>query len=287
MNTLEKYQIKIESALKESLKNFAHNPTLKKASEYALLNGGKRFRPSIALMVAEALGSNFDISKVALTIEYFHTASLIADDLPCMDNDDFRRDKPSLHKVYGETLSLLVTYALIAEGYRNIYLNAEDLKNNNYHFANKSDQICALALENATFNTGIHGATGGQVFDLNPVDFSLEAVKEIIHKKTTSLFEIAFVFGWLYGGGDIQKVNSVKKIAKHFGLAYQIADDLIDLKEDQINKRSINMANLFGENFAKKLMEEEIENYMMDIHSLGISTTELLSLPNIIKKELI
>lgn len=284
MNTLDKYRNKIESSLERALEEFNGNPIIKKACTYALLNGGKRFRPAIAMMVAEAINPQIDVSQVALTIEYFHTASLIADDLPCMDNDDTRRDKPSLHKIYGETIALLATYALIAEGYRNLYLNAQYLKIKKK--SNQSDQICSLALENATFNTGVSGATGGQVLDLTASDLSLESIKKIIHQKTTSLFEIAFVFGWLYGGGSFDQLNEIKDAAKHFGLAYQISDDLLDQDTDKTNGRMINIANLFGKDFAIELLEEELNNYLQKIDSLGIATTELLSLSELIKNEL-
>src|SRR3989339_1471770 len=111
------YRDKVEQELAKSISRLGEKTKLRDACEYALTNGGKRFRPLIVLMVSEALGKDLNVSDAALSVEFFHTASLIADDLPCMDNDDERRDKPSLHKVYGETISLLSSSALITAAF--------------------------------------------------------------------------------------------------------------------------------------------------------------------------
>ncbi|MEC7840257.1 MAG: polyprenyl synthetase family protein [Chlamydiota bacterium] len=272
------YLKKIETAIKKSIPNFGPETPIRKACEYALLNGGKRFRPVITLMVAEALNKNADVMQAALTVEYFHTASLVADDLPCMDDDDDRRNQPALHKAFGEGMALLVTYALIAEGYRCLYTNAASLANSSLPHANEHEKICLLALENATQNTGLCGATGGQFMDICPPDLSLETIKEIIHKKTTTLFEISFVLGWLYGGGDIKKIDILKRAAKHFGLAFQIADDIGDIDQDITNERSVNVATLFGLEEAKKMFHEETEGYLNALEELEIKSSNLQTL---------
>ncbi len=269
---LKDYQEQTDQAIKREIASFGQNSPARKACEYALLNGGKRFRPAITLMVSDALNLGADVMQAALATEYFHTASLVADDLPCMDDDDERRDKPSLHKVYGEALSLLVTYALIAEGYRNYAKNTESLKNSKLPHSSNSDRICTLSLETATYNTGLNGATGGQLLDIMPPDLSLATVKEVIHKKTSSLFEIAFVSGWLFGGGDISKLDLVKQAAAHYGLAFQIADDIGDQEQDLKNDRKINVANLFGIETAHKMLEDEITAYHQNLAELNITT---------------
>src|SRR6202167_2596390 len=98
---------KIEQEIAKSILSFGEKTKLRDACEYALTTSGKRFRPLIVIFIAEALGNGLNVYEAALAVEFFHTASLIADDLPCMDNDDERRDKPSLHKVYGEAIALL------------------------------------------------------------------------------------------------------------------------------------------------------------------------------------
>jgi len=272
---LDTYQKAIEAAIIKSIPNFGSDTLVRKACEYSLLNGGKRFRPSITLMVAEALNKNADVMQAALAVEYFHTASLAADDLPCMDDDDARRNKPSLHKAYGEAMALLVSYALIAEGYRCLYTNALTLGESSLPHTCNNEKICMYALDNATYNTGLYGATGGQFMDICPPNLSLITVKEIIHKKTTSLFEIAFMFGWLYGGGNFEKIETLKKAAKHFGLAFQIADDIGDMDQDLKNDRKVNVATLFGLEYAKKMFYEERKLYLQAIDSLKINSNEL------------
>lgn len=269
------YQELIESKIKEKIKRFPKTGPLKEACEYALLNGGKRFRPALVFMIAEALGNNKEVTEAALAIEYFHTASLIADDLPCMDNDDERRNKPTVHKIYGEAIALLASYALIAEGYGAISACLPE---------NKQDEDfkrIVMALENATFNTGLFGATGGQFLDIFPPDLSMDTIREIIHKKTISLFEIAFVFGWLFGGGDLNKLSLVKTCASHFGMAFQIVDDLGDVEQDLKNGRKINVAEIFGIETAKQLFFEEISGYQSALIDLKIDSPALIALASL------
>jgi geranylgeranyl diphosphate synthase type II len=224
-------------------------------------------------MIAEALGKNLDVTNQAIAIEYFHTASLIADDLPCMDDDDERRNKPSVHKVYGEAVALLASYALIAAGYGALAdLSPSCVK------AGIGSQEIALALENASYNTGLHGAAGGQYLDLFPPDLQESTLREILHKKTVSLFEISFVFGWLYGGGDISRLPLVKQCASHFGMAFQIADDLGDVEQDKKNGRLVNMANVFGIDAAKAMLAEELKGFHSVMEHLELVSQPLESL---------
>lgn len=273
---LKTYQQRVEESLTKNMPLLGQpvskgGTQLREACEYALLNGGKRFRPALVYLVADAIAKDFDVSSAALAIEYFHTASLIADDLPCMDDDDERRNKPSVHKVYGEATALLASYALIAAGYGLIATAARTLP--------QEKAVEGLeALSNAAFNTGVFGATGGQFLDINPPDLTLKTLREIIHKKTVSLFEISFVFGWIFGGGDIMRLAEVKKCASHYGMAFQIADDLGDVEQDAKNGRKINMAGVFGIEEALRMFHEEIKGYCSSLKSLGIATPELLAL---------
>lgn len=273
------YQTQVESIIRESIPELGGKTHLRDACEYALLNGGKRLRPALVIMIAKILNPESDVSQAALAVEYFHTASLIADDLPCMDNDDERRQKPSTHKIYGESVALLSSYALIAAGYEHIVKNSSSLPLP----AATKDRICSMALQNATYNTGLLGATGGQFLDLFPPDLSLATLKEIIHKKTVSLFEISFVFGWLFGGGDPQKVDLVKQAASHFGMAFQIADDLDDRTQDIKNKRAVNMAIIFGVEKAFQMCIKEINNFIKVSKKLNLYTAEFKSLVGLLQ----
>lgn len=275
---LAPYKHLIEQKLCESVEQLGSKNPLRDACEYALLNGGKRFRPALVFMIAKALGHGVDVSQAAMGIEFFHTASLIADDLPCMDNDDERRNKPTTHRIYGESVALLATYVLISAGYACLAKNAETLKHSAHPLAHQSDHLCVLALENATYNTGLCGATGGQYLDLVPPNLSLSLVREVIQKKTVTLFEISFVFGWLFGGGNLAQLDLVKKSASHFGMAFQIADDLDDMAQDLAHQHSLNIANILGKEQAMQMFHEEIQQFNQTLEDLKLTRSDLQTL---------
>ncbi|MFA6502056.1 MAG: polyprenyl synthetase family protein, partial [Parachlamydiales bacterium] len=234
------YIKRIEGALKEMVATMGNKTDLRDACEYSLLNGGKRFRPFIVLSIADSLNKNHDVLFAALACEFFHTASLIADDLPCMDDEKTRRNKPTVHLVYGENTAILASYSLISAGYELIYKNAKELQT--VLSKDECNNLCVHAIETVSRYAGIHGATGGQYLDLYSNKSSIETINEIILKKTISLFEIAFVLGWLFGGGSLDKLDVVRKCSYHFGMSFQIADDINDFKEDLEKGKKINIA---------------------------------------------
>ncbi|MEI8125209.1 MAG: polyprenyl synthetase family protein [Parachlamydiaceae bacterium] len=275
------YRGRSEEAIKKNLPCLGKpskdgGTALSDACEYALLNGGKRFRPSLVYMIADALPGKKDVSCAAMAIEFFHTASLIADDLPCMDNDDERRNKPSTHKVFGEATALLASYALIAAGYGLIASAAKTV-------VGDVGPVVIEALSNASENAGVFGLTGGQFLDINPPDLSLETLREVLRRKTVSLFEASFVFGWLFGGGDLKALPLVKQCASNFGMAFQIADDIGDLEQDKEKGRTINMALAFGVDAAKEMLDKEVKEYKEGLRKLKIDSPELLFLGDVVK----
>lgn len=263
---------RVEQEIAKSLLLFGEKSKLRDACEYALLSGGKRLRPILVLMVAEALGNGLNVAPAAIAVEFLHTASLIADDLPCMDNDDERRDRPSLHKAFGESTALLVSYSLIFAGYEKLYENGEVMRASPAPFASFADEACCLSLKHASQSAGIKGATMGQFLDLYPPNQSIETVKEVLYKKTVTLFEISFVFGWLFGGGSPSEIERVKKGAYHFGMAFQIADDLGDLGQDEANRREINSARILGPERAEKMFAREVDLLKEEISALGLAS---------------
>jgi len=273
------YKTCVEKAILERIQSWNESTDLKKASEYAVLNGGKRFRPALVIMVAEALKKKHSVIEAAMAIEFFHTASLIADDLPSMDNDEYRRGQPTTHKVFGEATAILATYVLIAAGYDSIARNSRLVPNGN--------QIAVLAVENVAFNAGLKGAAGGQFLDIYPPNLTLDTLKEVIRKKTVSLFEIAFVQGWLFGGGDLEKLSFVKKGADHFGMAFQIADDFGDVDQDIVNQRQINMVTLVGREQAEEMFHVELESYRETMRSLKLDSPELMMLANLLENQVL
>ncbi len=263
--------------LKENFEEILHSDIARKgkgtklldAIEYSLVNGGKRIRPLLVRIVADALGNGYDVSKACLSAEYFHTSSLIADDLPCMDNDDFRRDKPSLHKIFGEGVALLASYALISAGYEMIFESVQALAPH----SDRAGEVCIIALEHASKSAGLAGATGGQFLDLYSKGRSLEDLEEVIYKKTITLFEVAILFGWIFGGGDLKKIHEVKEVGYHLGYAFQVADDLSDI--DQDGQDGTNLAIALGKEKAHTLFEREMDLLESQAKKLGIFSSEL------------
>jgi geranylgeranyl diphosphate synthase type II len=261
---------KIEQEIAKSILSLGEKTKLRDACEYALKSGGKRFRPLLVLLVAEALGNNLNAIDAALSVEFFHTASLIVDDLPCMDNEEERRSQPTLHKIYGESIALLSSYALICAAFEKIHTNTTTMRDS--AFRDTADAAGILALENATRCAGISGATGGQFYDIFPPNLTLETLRQVIYQKTVTLFEVSFVFGWLFGGGDTFRIEQVKRSAYHFGMAFQIADDLGDLAQDEKNQREINLAKHIGKERAYSVFEEELKFFKITLMELGLDT---------------
>ena len=269
---LNAFKETFERFLQDSISHLGEPNLLREACAYALLNGGKRMRPLIVMSVSHALGHHLDVLQPSLSVEYFHTASLIADDLPCMDNDDFRRSQPALHKKYGQATALLASYTLIAAGYKKIFQGGQVLSLQKAPFRALANERCVLALDAASRCAGMSGATGGQFQDLYPREKTMKQALDTIYKKTISLFEVSFVFGWIFGGGNLEDVERIRTIAYHFGLAFQIADDLDDATEDRPS--SLNLAHLIGKAEAKQWFEKELQACMCKMKKLGLDTPE-------------
>ena len=254
---------KVEQEIARSMLSFGEKTKLRDACEYALKSGGKRYRPLLVLLIAEALAKGQDVLDAAMSVEFFHTASLVVDDLPCMDNEEERRSSPTVHKIYGESIALLASYSLICAAFEKIHHNAEKVRD---------ARVGMVALAEAARAAGIVGAVGGQFYDLFPPSLSLEALREVIYKKTVTLFEVSFVFGWLFGGGDPALLERVKRAAYHFGMAFQIADDLVDLAQDEKNEREVNLARHIGKERALVVFEEELKALRVLLAVLGLDT---------------
>jgi len=267
ITTLKPYKEKVERALSKVIEELDKKNTIRDAVEYAISTGGKRLRPALVYIIGEALGSKEDLSYAAISVEFFHTASLIADDLPCMDNDDLRRGKPTLHKQFSEATALLAGFSLFSAGFETIVKTPSP-----------SDAITKKATLHAAKLNGIAHLIQGQYLDLIPADLSIKGIEEIITKKTCSLFELAFLYGWLFGGGDPSQEEGVRKAAFHFGAAFQILDDIDDRKKDLEAQRKANFALLFGSQSALKAVQEHVKRFIETIQKLKISCTPLIQL---------
>ena len=196
-----------------------------KAMKYTLMLPGKRLRPVMCLETARILGA--DIKKAlpsACAIEMLHVQSLIHDDLPCMDNDNFRRGKPSNHKVFGEANAVLAGDALLTFAPQLIIEKSQNLLS--------MTQIVRILHEYTKF-AGAYGLIAGQVVDIESEDGKLvkspEETLDFIHlNKTAVLFRLAVRIGAIVAGADDDKIAEFDDFAKKFGLAFQIYDDIMD-----------------------------------------------------------
>ena len=186
-----------------------------------------------------------------------------------MDDDALRRGLPALHKAFGEAPALLASYTLIAAGYGGIHENALVLRECP-KLRESADRRAVECLEAATRCAGISGATQGQFYDLFPPDSTIETVLDIIYKKTVTLFEISFLFGWIFGGGDLSSIPLLKKCAYHLGMAFQIADDLEDGIQDVA--RGANIVTVLGRKKAIASFEEEIALLETSLKALHLWT---------------
>lgn len=247
-----------EKELEKDIHDLDTAPTLIEASLYSLNAGGKRIRPMVAYALAEATHKHLPVYEAALSVEYFHTASLIADDLPLMDNDDYRRGVLTLHKKFDPTTALLTSYGLICRAFKMIH--RAGIAYEKASRTSASDRV-AIALKIAAKASGFEGATGGQYLDLFKEVKNLEDYLEISHRKTASLFEVSFCFGWIFGGGDLDQLEKLSEMARDFGFVFQALDDYADIDQDASLNPSKNLFHLLPHKEALNLLQTIWERY--------------------------
>ncbi len=195
------------------------------AARYSVINGGKRIRPAIMLEFCKLCGGKEeDALDFAVALEMIHTYSLIHDDLPCMDNDDMRRGKPSCHKAFGEDIALLAGDTLLTESF---FVAA------NAPVAPLTALKCISYLSS---NAGVHGMIGGQVLDLTFEKATPEAqdLQDMYMRKTGALLIAAASIGCIAAGRDDEEtLKSAAKYGYHLGLAFQIIDDILDITSNE------------------------------------------------------
>ncbi len=215
MSRLEEWKERFEKRLREIFKPQGP-PKLVEAMGYYLFQEGKRVRPLMVVATASALGGNErDAITVGCALEMIHNYSLIHDDLPAMDNDDFRRGLPSCHKKFGEALAILAGDALLTYAFELI----TDTKN---FESLSSDTLLEIALTLAK-RAGSGGMVGGQVLDIQ----NEKDLDEVNKLKTGALFEASFELGGLIAGRR-ELLKDLKDLGKTVGLLFQITDDIID-----------------------------------------------------------
>lgn len=226
-NSMIKLNVYSEMINKELKKFAAEKPALREniceAMDYSLTAGGKRLRPILMLEFCRMCGGNASgLMKTACSIELIHTFSLIHDDLPCMDDDDYRRGKPSCHKVYGEATALLAGDALNTLAFEAIADAATE--------GVISAQTAIMLVSVLAKAVGVNGMIGGQIIDLGAEgrEISIEELDLLQAHKTGALIEAACVMGVILAG-DFEKIPAAADYAQALGRAFQIVDDILDV----------------------------------------------------------
>ncbi len=216
------YLDKINSALKEYLPTA--DDVVSQAMRYSVENGGKRIRPALLLEFCRVCGGDYKKAMpFACALEMIHTYSLIHDDLPCMDDDDFRRGKPSCHIAFGEEYALLAGDALLTLAFETAMKS------------NLSAEITVKAAKELAKAAGVMGMVGGQVLDLQNEGkkVGVSDLQKTDELKTGELIRAACVLGCVCAGADDKKIAAAEKYAHDIGIAFQIVDDILDVTSDE------------------------------------------------------
>ena len=220
---MQKYLDRIEAYLRGCFMEDAPQRILFESMRYSLLAGGKRLRPVFVLAFCDLCGGDSDKAlPFAAAMEMVHTYSLIHDDLPCMDNDDYRRGKPTNHKVYGEATACLAGDALLTAAFGQIAS------------AELPPERIAAAVRVLSNRAGERGMVGGQILDMEAERrlCTAQEVYDIQSRKTGALISAACQLGVIAAGGTEDQQDAAARYAEHLGLAFQIRDDILDVIGD-------------------------------------------------------
>lgn len=225
---LQDKQRAVEAALDQHLPSLTSRPErLHEAIRYSVLAPGKRLRPILVLAAAEAIGGQAEeVMRTACALECIHVFSLIHDDLPCMDDDDYRRGRLTNHKVYGDAMALLAGDALLALAFQLIAENVSSVP------PERVLPVLRLVAE----ASGTWGMVGGQVVDMESegkIDITPETLRYIHAHKTGALLTSSVLAGAMLAGASEFQVKALTHYGGHIGLAFQIADDILDVTGDE------------------------------------------------------
>lgn len=266
-----------------------YNKVIYDSASYSLNIGGKRIRPILMLLIYSMYKENWrDILEFSSAIEMIHTYSLIHDDLPCMDDDDLRRGKPTNHKVYGENIAVLAGDTLLNEA-MNLMMR----------FSLKNGKKALVAAEMIASAAGPEGMIGGQVVDIinEGKKISEDELKYMHMNKTGALIKVSIMSGAILGEAPEEDIRKLEKFGENLGLAFQIKDDILDvigsteklgknvLSDEESNKS--NFITMHGLEYCikecERLTKESIEildSLSVDTKDLKVLTKELLDREN-------
>lgn len=287
MNQIKAFFLETKNFIDQELQEHmaTDEPTLKGLQEsinYTLLSGGKRIRPLFCFIVGEL----FDVPRAKLTslacaLEMIHTASLIMDDLPHMDDGRLRRGKPANHLVYGQDVASLASVGLLTRAYEVVLKDPELPDDKKLKVVNKLTKL-----------VGINGMVGGQYADLKFLNESIDfpTLEFIYIHKTASLFIASGETAAIIGDASENEIQVIKTYAKNLGFAFQILDDLLDCtgKTKEVRKSlkndKANFITLFGIEKSEKLVEEYTKDAIAVIKIFDGRNEKLLALSQMLLK---
>ena len=252
-----------ETELKKELEELSYPETIAKGMEYAVLNGGKRLRPFLLFTTLELLNENINKGvKSAIALEMIHSYSLVHDDLPALDNDDYRRGKLTTHKVFGEAEGILIgdsllTYAFYVLSQKNLELLS-------------SEQIVNIISKTSEYS-GINGMIGGQMIDIQSENkkIDLETLKYIHSHKTGKLIKLPIEIACIIANLEKDKREILEEYADLIGLAFQVKDDILDVEgtfEDlgkpvgsDVDLHKATYPSILGMEESKKILNDTVE----------------------------
>ena len=278
-----------ETELKRELKELSYPETIAKGMEYATLNGGKRLRPFLLFATLELLNENIKRGvKSAIALEMIHSYSLVHDDLPALDNDDYRRGKLTTHKVFGEAEGILIgdsllTYAFYVLSQKNLELLS-------------SEQIVNIISKTSEY-AGINGMIGGQMIDIESENkkIDLETLKYIHSHKTGKLIKLPIEIACIIANLEKNKREVLEEYADLIGIAFQVKDDILDVEgtfEDlgkpvgsDVDLHKATYPSILGMKESKKILNDTVEKAKEIIkNKFGEKTGKILiSLADFIK----
>ena len=252
-----------ETELKKELKELSYPETIAKGMEYAILNGGKRLRPFLLFATLELLNENISKGvKSAIALEMIHSYSLVHDDLPALDNDDYRRGKLTTHKVFGEAEGILIGDSLLTYAF---YV----LSQKNLEFLS-SEQIVNIISKTSEY-AGINGMIGGQMIDIESENrkIDLETLKYIHSHKTGKLIKLPIEIACVIANLEKDKREVLEEYADLIGIAFQVKDDILDIEgtfEDlgkpvgsDVDLHKATYPSILGMEESKKILNDTVE----------------------------
>lgn len=282
---LQAQQSIVEAALDRAIP-VIYPEKIYEAMRYSLLAGGKRLRPILCLATCEMAGGSTEMSlPTACALEMIHTMSLIHDDLPAMDNDDYRRGKLTNHKVYGDDIAILAGDGLLAYAFEFVAANTQNVP------AERVLQVIAR-LGRAV---GAAGLVGGQVVDLESEakpDVSIETLNFIHNHKTAALLEACVVCGGILAGTSQEDLQRLSRYAQNIGLAFQIIDDILDITATQeelgktagkdLQAQKVTYPSLWGIEESKNQAQQLIASAIAQLEPFGDKATPLIAIAHYI-----